>query len=415
MGDLVLEKNFNEIFDIDSVFTENKKCFLWIKAKSKEGHTIKKKGKTNEKFKFKNIKTIEEAKYGYDEISCLDVKEQIQTIIQKQSISTNFIKINNSFFTFCNALMKVICPRCYNAYAKTNLNPHNHGYMNMRILQSKIKTKGEIFHGIIKCYIAYTINEDKCVIVKKKERLIECFTDLIVNNNYSSLPHYHITNLIFNKFMGLKFNVDEFNKLEKRMKPFTLDKINCIFKYHYRVLKYLCENSHQVFIRHGLEKKTNDYQSNMIYPPNDDKHGWRIHNVTNVKGESQPTLYPAYPIEVDNLPFKRCSAHSSKEIYGNVKGFIAKDLFKKLGGSIHIRYERKDDLMPRDHLFAESKIPISSWIFTYRKNNDPTIKETIKKAINALVENEIPIIDEAIIPNFLHVYEAICNKFILLH
>ena len=415
MGDLVIEKNFNEIFDINSIFTENNKCFLWIKAKSKEGHTIKKKGKTNEKFKFKNIKSIEEAKYGYDDDSCIDVKREIQSIIQKQNICSNFIQINDSFFTFCNCLMKVICPRCYNAYAKTKLNPHNNGYMNMRILQSRFLSKSEIFHGIFKCYIAYTINEDKWVIAKKKERLIECFTDLIVNNNFNSLSHYDITNVIFNKFMGFKYNENEYKKIEKRMKPLTLAKINCVFKYQYKVLKYLCENSNEIFIRHGLEKKTNDYQPKMIFPPNDDKHGWRIHNVTNVKGESQPTLYPAYPIEVDTIPFKKCAAHSSKEIYGNVKGFISKNLFKKYGGLIKIRYENKDGIMPRDHLFAESKIPISSWIFTYRKNNDITIKETIKKAINALVENEIPLIDEAIIPNFMHVYEAICNKFILLH
>ena len=51
-----------------------------------------------------------------------------------------------------------------------------------------------------------------------------------------------------------------------------------------------------------------------------------------------------------------------KEIYGNVKGFISRTSFKQNGGVIHIRYDKDDNIMAREHLFAESDIDIKQWV-----------------------------------------------------
>jgi hypothetical protein len=416
MSEIVIEKNFGSLFDPNEEFSDkNRKCFLWVRGKVKEGNIFKKKIRTNEKFTQKNIKFIEEAKYGYDDNNCIDVLDVFMEYKENYCISQNFTKNNDKFFHFCNTLLKVICPRCYNNYAHTKLNPHNHGYMNMKITEASNQTSIHIFHGIMKCFIAFVINDDKNIIKKKRERFIECFSDLIVNKNHSGLDHFTYANTIYNYFMKLNENKSEFIGLEKKMKFSTLITLKTIFKYQYPALKYLCENKGSIFLRHGLEKKTDDYSREMIYPHNDDRHGWRIHNVTMKHGESAPTIFPSYPIEVDTLPFKKCASHSSKEIYGNVKGYIAFPNFKKLGGNIHMRYEKEDKVMPRDHLFAESNIHVKHWIFTYRKNYDPSVKENIKKAVHAIVQEGLPIIDEAIILNFTHVLEAITNKFILLH
>ena len=416
MTEIVIEKNFNDVFDLNKEFSDiNKRCYLWVRGKVKEGHLFKKKVKTCEKFVQRNIKSVEEAKYGYDENNCIDVLNIFMQYKENYSIALNFTKNSDKFFHFCNALLKVICPRCYNTYAHTKLNPHNHGYMNMRIIETPTQTWLHIFHGIMKCFIAYVINDDKNIIKKKRERFIECFSDLIVNKNHSNIPHFVITNTIYNYYMKINNNKGNYLAIEKKMKLSTLITIKTAFKYYYPVLKYLYENKNSIFLRHGLEKRTDDYSINMVFPPNDDKHGWRIHNITAKDGKTFPSALPTYPVEVDTVPFKKCASHSSKEIYGNVKGFIAFPNFKKLGGKIHMRYEKEDSVMPRDHLFAESNIHIKNWIFTYRKNNDSSLKETIRKAVNALVQEGIPVIDEAIIPNFTHVLEAIANKFILLH
>jgi hypothetical protein len=415
MSEVVIERNSYSFFDPDNTFSDSKKCYLWTRGKVKDGHLFKKKVKTTEKYSQKNIKFVEEVKYGYDENEAIDVLDLFMKYKENYSIAQNFTKNNEKFFHFCNTLLKVICPRCYNSYAHTKLNPHNHGYMNMRIMESPTQTWLHIFHGIMKCFIAYVINDDKNIIKKKRERFIECFSDIIVNKNHSNLPHFTASNTIYNYYMNIKDCSGDYKALERKMKTTTVITIKTVFKYHYPVLKYLYENKTSIFLRHGLEKRTDDYSKNMVFPPNDDKHGWRIHNITTKTGSTFPSALPTYPIEVDSLPFKRCASHSSKEIYGNVKGFISFPNFKKLGGKIHMRYEKEDTVMPRDHLFAESKIHISNWIFTYRKNNDPSVKDAIKKAVSALVQEGIPVIDEAIIPNFTHVLDAISNKFILLH
>ncbi len=190
MSEVVIERNSYSFFDPDNKFSDSKKCFLWTRGKVKEGHLFKKKVKTTERYSQKNIKLIEEVKYGYHEKEAIDVLDLFMKYKENYSIAQNFTKNNEKFFQFCNTLLKVICPRCYNSYAHSKLNPHNHGYMNMRIMECPTQTWLHIFHGIMKCFIAYVINDDKNIIKKKRERFIECFSDIIVNKNHSNLPHF---------------------------------------------------------------------------------------------------------------------------------------------------------------------------------------------------------------------------------
>lgn len=425
MSEPILDESLHFLFDKQNQFDDSKSCILWIKGKAKEGYPVKKKIKAMDKISFKNIKSIQEARYGENENNAIDVLTEVNRCWEKDQIITNFMKSNETLNSFINQLLKVICPRCYNSYAHTKLNPHNHGYLNMRIMESAPQSILHIFPGIIKCYIAYVVNEDKNIILKKKDRYIEIFSDLIVNRNVSNLPHFEVVNTIYNFMMVQRENNkinninnnDEYKKLEKKMKLSTLIPIKTLFLYQLPVLRYLAENKSNLFIRHGLEKKTDDYKKRMIFPPNDDKHGWRIHNVTTPIGTQTPTIMPTYAVEVDQLPFKRCASHSCKEIYGNVKGFIALNDFKMRGGKIRMRYENNDteNTLGRDHLFAESTIPIQYWIFTYIPAKNSELKELIQKAVTSLLREELPILDERLIPNFIHVFEAITNKFILLH
>ena len=123
---------------------------------------------------------------------------------------------------------------------------HNHGYMNMKIIEASNQTSIHIFHGIMKCFIAFVINDDKNIIKKKRERFIECFSDLIVNKNHSGLPHFTYANTIYNYFMNLNDNNSVFIGLEKN-EIHTLITLKTIFKYQYPALKYLCENKDPYF------------------------------------------------------------------------------------------------------------------------------------------------------------------------
>lgn len=416
MDEIYLDKDFGYLLNEAVQYDDKNIRYLFIKGKSKDGHFIKKKGKETEKFTLKNIKNIDSAIFGTKENNSIDVTDKLKLIIKEKYIKSKFYHVNESFLTFCNSFLKVLCPRCYNAYAKAKLNPHNHGYFNMCFLTSPKETWNHLFDGFIKCFIAFSINNDKSLISKKKERFIECFSDILVNVNKNNLPHFEISNSIYRAFVNnSKLDQTKFKEYENKIKLSTLASIKILFQYIFPSLKYFHENRDKIFIRHGLEKKTNDYEKNMIFPPNDEKHGWRINKVTNILGKTVPSTLPAYPIEVDKLPLTHCAAHSNKEIYGNVKGFISANDFKKLGGKIHIRYEKNDNVMPRDHFFAESNINLKHWVFTYRNSNENKLKKEIRQAVSKMIEQEIPVMYENIIISYSSVMDLITYKFILLH
>ena len=103
MSEIVIEKNFGSLFDTNEEFSDkNRKCFLWVRGKVKEGNIFKKKIRTNERFTQKNIKFIEEAKYGYDDNNCIDVLDVFMEYKENYCISQNFTKNNDKFFHFCN-------------------------------------------------------------------------------------------------------------------------------------------------------------------------------------------------------------------------------------------------------------------------------------------------------------------------
>ena len=230
--DIYLDKDFGYLLNEAIQYDDKNVRYLFIRGKSKEGHFIKKKGKETEKFTFKNIKNIDSAIFGIkdNDENSLDVTQKLNEIIKEKHTQKNFYKVNEAFFTFCNTFLKITCPRCYNSYAKAKLNPHNSGYLNMCILESPKQTWSHLFDGYIKCFIAYTINNDKVLIKKKKDRLIECFVDILVNVNKNKFPHFEISNSIFRAFVN-NSSVDQINfkDYENKLKLSTLSNIKILF------------------------------------------------------------------------------------------------------------------------------------------------------------------------------------------
>lgn len=412
MTTFLLERNFGHLLsDEDS----DKKRYLSIRGKKKDGNLVKKKMKENEKFVIENLKIVQEAWFGTNESNSIDVTEKVNLILEKIYISQNFTQINSVFFDFLKQFTKIICPRCYNEKTSSKVNPHNNGYLNMCIMEAPVNTYQQLFEGFFKCFIAYVINNDSNFNKSKKDRFIEYFSDLLINSNKNNNELFEQVSIIYNELVGITSNNENYIKIVKKMKTNTYYTINGGYNYIYPVLKYFYENKNAIFIRHGLEKKTKDYKRDQIFPPNDDNHGWRINKVTNNSGNAVPTILPAYPIEVDKFPLTNCASHSTREMYGLVKGFISFPIFKQNKGIIHARYENGNNVMPRDHLFAESNIHIKNWVFTYKKGMDADKQRDVKAAVKVLIQEEIPIMDEKLLPLFSLVIDAIVNKFILLH
>lgn len=417
MTTLILNKDFGGLL-ADDDFLPNKIKVLSLRILSKKGHLVKKLVKENEKITINDIKTVESATFGKDDIK-IDVLDKINYIITLETKQDNFKKLNVLFISFCKAFLKVLCPRCYIKQNNANsINHHNTGKINLLLLNCPISYYNNIFDGMIKCFIAFLINEDQTIFPEKKGRWIETFSHIVtdIKDNASEKNlHFVYSNIIHKYFVeGIKLN-NEYNILKNKMKKSSVEAIQTFYMYMYPALKYFNTNKKDIFIRHGLEKNCGNYSSNMIYPPNDDNNGWRIHKVTNIQNENIATTFPAYPIEFDIYPFKTCSTHSSKEIYGNVKGFISKTSFKNNGGRVHIRYDKDDNIMAREHLFAESSIDISKWVFTYKLNSNDSLKNQIKTSLRALIKAQLPIISDEALMHFSNNLQLLTNKFIMLH
>lgn len=417
MGTLILNKNFGGLL-ADKDFLPDTVKVLSLRILSKNGHLVKKNIKENDKITINEIKTIETATFGKDDI-IIDVIDKINNIIDLETKHVNFKRLNKLFISFSKTFLKVLCPRCYIKENKTNgINPHNTGKINLLLLNCPTSYYNNIFDGMIKCFIAFLINEDQTILPQKKGRWIETFAHIVTNikdNTSEKNLHFVYANIIHKKFVDEVTLNNDYNKLESKMKDSTAEAIKTFYKYMYPALKYFHDNKRDIFIRHGLEKNWDSYSKNMIYPPNNENSGWRIYKVTNSRNENFSTTYPAYPIEFDVPPFKTCSTHSSKEIYGNVKGFISKTSFKKNDGRIHIRYDKDDNIMAREHLFAESRIHISNWVFTYKLNCNECVKGKVNASLRAIIKEKLPIISDEGLTHFSNNLELLTNKFIMLH
>jgi hypothetical protein len=155
MATFLLERNFGHLLsDEDS----DKKRYLSIRGKKKDGNLVKKKMKEDEKFVIENLKLVQEAWFGTNESNSIDVTEKVNLILENIYISQNFSQINSVFFDFLKQFTKVICPRCYNEKTGSKVNLHNNGYLNMCIMEAPLDRYQQLFEGFFKCFIVYVIN-----------------------------------------------------------------------------------------------------------------------------------------------------------------------------------------------------------------------------------------------------------------
>ena len=423
---LKMEKGFGKHIAPEG-FLKNQPKYLTLHIISVTNESIKKTFNDSEPKVIKNIKKIKSASYGKGD-NKLDVTDKIREMIALETNVDDFNRVNKDFADFCLVFMNVLCPRCYNTHTKksdsqsTN-NLHNCGYINFLMRSTSSEYYPHLFDGIIKCFVAYLIEKHNT------KRWIEIFSHILLAKKGVKCPQYindkcieiH-TFFLSNKLIcNPSTNNYLTNSFLERLDNSIRNKLELFYSHIYPVLKYFYTNKTQIFIRHGLEKNTNDYSANMIYPHNDVKHGWRIHKVTDAYGShgsygsDKPTVYPAYAIETDKYPFKNCGEHSSKEIYGCVKGYITQNDYKRCGGIIHFRYENNNTIMSRDHLFGESEITINKWVFTYKMKTPERLKKEVKKAVKSLLNCKIPLAAEDYLEQFNIISELILNKFIILH
>lgn len=414
MTTLTLGKGFRKLLASDDFLISTPK-YLTIQYVTKNGDYLKKQYRDTEEVIIKNIKTISAANYGKGHTK-IDVKDILIEMIKLEEKVGEINTVNKLFEDFCDVFIKIICPRCYNSIKKCNNNPHNNGYINLLIRNVNYNYIELLIEGISKCFIAYLINKDT-IINNKNNRWIECFSHIVMSvkpSNYDE--HYNKSEIIHNYYTTNVFSDnDDFTKLESKMKKSTKLYLEIFYKYMYPALKYFFNHRNEIFVRHGLEKDTSNYSKTMIYPPNDDNSGWRIHKVTNNRNTYVPTCFPAYAIEIDKFPFKNCSSHSQKEIYGNVKGYININKYKQMGGLVHFRYEKNNDIMSRDHLFGESQIDIQKWVFTYKMKSHESLKKEIKSAVRSIISSNLPLVCEDHLVKFNLICELLINKFIILH
>lgn len=417
MGTLTLNKNFGHLL-CNSDFLPGTIKVLNLRINSKQGHLVKKMIKEDSNLSLTDIQEVETATFGKGDTK-IDVLDKINDLIEKESQYLSFLNVNKIFNSFCKIYLKYLSPRCYMKECSVkDINPHNTGLINLLFSKCPTSYYNNIFDGLIKCFIAFLINEDHNLIHDKKGRWIETFSYILTNIKEKSINcnHYTISNIIHNYYnSNTKFSNNDINKLHKTMKPSTKSMIETFYKYMYPSLKYFITNKNDIFIRHGLEKNTDNYKKNMIFPPNDMNSGWRLNKITNVNNENIACNNPAYPIEYDMLPLDGCAIHSSKEIYGNVKGFINRTSFLNNGGKVHFRYDKNDKVMAREHLFGESNINIDKWVFTYNTNCSEKLRKEVKKSVKSIIVAEIPIINHEGLGWFYNNYKATINKFIMLH
>ena len=421
MVTLKLEKGFGNYLANED-FLKNKPKYLTLDIINANNETTKKIIRNDETKIIKNIKKIMRATYGKGNDK-LDVLDKINILLKIESSYEIFNKVNLDFSDFCQVYMNILCPRCYNDSKHYSLNssskssnPHNSGYVNLLISRTSSDYFPNLFDGILSCFVAYLIKKKE---IKKWDKL---FSHILLSSKDEKDLHnisdiYEQAIKIHQIYISNKDQIviKEGNEILNKLNNSIKDKLDIFYNHVYPGLKYFYTHQSQIFVRHGLEKNTCDYRKNMIYPPNDEKHGWRIHKITDKNGSSKLIEPLAYAIEVDRFPFKNCASHSSKEIYGCIKGYITQNDYKKYGGTIHFRYENNNTIMSRDHLFGKSEINSVHWIFTYKIKPPDHLKYEVKKSVKSMLQANISILSEDYLDIFNLVTQIIINKFIILH
>jgi hypothetical protein len=328
----------------------------------------------------------------------------------------NLLKFENQITTFNNFLnlfTHYICARCFlfKNYG------HHKGWIN-----DCFQPKNEIsktfyenyfddlehgfFHGLSCCYIIYLLHGEhhsdfanvKSNIKLEKifgsallhdflrcngfayeihdRELINFFPNLLpetyVHANppceFSSSHFVKADRLELQRFADYKSWVDDrFYDVEAELNPELRDRIQFFYSRIRPVLLYFYSHRKDIFIRHGIEKiKKSSSLRESIYPSKGSYAEW----VENPH---------VYPIEIDQIPFgvdearfndqiSHCSNHDSTQLWGQIKGFMALNHFKSLGGKIVFSRER-------DHLHAISEINLENWVFLYQNIDKLTRKD----------------------------------------
>ena len=422
MTTLTLPQNFSFLFS-EKEFKNKPSLFLEYISTGSEHK--KKSFPSQTKVKIENIKKLKSAVFGNKRSDGEDVTSLVEILINKESKVENVKNISTEFNKFCSLFLEILCPRCFNSSqkeeSKHTKNIHNSGFINIMIKTSSLYYSN-IFDGIIKCFIGYLIDykTKKINQYQKKVKLYEnFFTHILVSikpeniENTEKTRLYENVNIIHN-YMLNKSNEMDYFRIKNKLTPKTIEHIEIFYCNIYYALNYFVNNRTDLFIRHGLEKKTCNYKSNKEYPPNNDTSGWRIKKVSTSIDTYEDLTIPAYPIETDKFPFSNCSMHSSKEMYGCVKGYIGHKYFKNMGGKIHCRYEKSNPTMARDHFFAVSSIPLENWVFTYNMQSPEKFKREIKLALRSLMSCNIPFVADENLKHFSQIFQLIENKFIML-
>jgi hypothetical protein len=384
MSSLVLEKGFGTFFDNDE-FNEDKMRYLMVKVRTNTGDIVKKKGKVNERFMVQNIKSLEEAHYGYSNEESYDVTEEVSKIVAKQRILNKIYNLNERFLVFIKEFAKIL-----------SSNDKKTREINHAIINADNLSMETITVSIFKSYVAYVINTDKDVINKKHEKMSEVYSDILVNTDHHQSEHFDIVNTIFTSLIQ-RGNIDV------SMKEQSEFIITNTFKYLFPCLNYFFYNSGTPFIRFNIKSKK--MVEGNKFPAYTEE---AIHVITNKNNERIPTTFPAYEVQVDKMPSLSLDTTSGSGAMG-IKGYIPINRFKQMGGKVHMPYDSKTP----NSLFAESNIDISKWAFTY--TSEKLTEKDVKKTIAFLTSQEIPICDRSVLLKFSLVVEILTNKFILLH
>ena len=357
------------------------------------------------------------------------------------------IKIDEIFFTnyfndIEHGFFHAFCC-CYISYIITNYNNKQVGFSNKDFIKTKRTDRMRLHnfkedkHPLNIKLIASLLLHDflKCNDFSQEEHdkmLKKYYSKLLPETYYHSNPTSENENKLLIKCdrMELRRYSDYKEWVDKRHKDLydelNEEQQNLIEEFYENIrptLEYFYKNRNEIFIRHGLEKvKKADFKGNFppensflnfsgkksypietdrinnLKPINKHKFYKKVDKIGRIKKElrNKPESV-VYPHETFN-----CSNHEWHATWGKVKGFITyKDLIDKGGEIIHS--ER------REHLYANSEINIKKWKFIYNSNIHKNNSQ-----IKSLRENDIGIISQELLYNFMGLVKILQDRMVLL-
>jgi hypothetical protein len=153
-----------------------------------------------------------------------------------------------------------------------------------------------------------------------------------------------------------------------------------------RAVHRLVDYRHSTWIRHGVElPERATYTPNEIYP---------LPHTRHTIGEQVTTDPDAgrYAVDLERFPFQTCSTHELDHNGGApwyyTAGYIPMEIFHYNGGEF---FTSKD----RDHLYAQSDIAHSNWLWVIRNTDRFTDQPAVQKHSQQILQHSsLPCIGE---------------------